>query len=64
MEVPQCCFRIYGISWGDAETAIAQAFLSLTYYGKSPAGSGGSSRKSRNPGRVGLFRLVSGILIV
>lgn len=64
MEAPQCRFWIYGISWGDAETAIAQAFLSLTYYGKSPADSGGSSRKSGAPGRIGLFRLVGGILIL
>ena len=64
MEAPQCRFRIYGISWGDAETAIAQAFLLLTYYGKSPAGSGGSSRKSRSPGAHRAFCLVGGILIV
>lgn len=57
MEAPQCRFWIYGISWGDAETAIAQAFLSLTYYGKSPAGSGGSSRKSRSPGAHRAFSL-------
>lgn len=63
MEAPQCRFRIYGIFWGDAEIAIAQAFLSLTYYyGKSPAGSGGSSRKSRSPGAHRAFCLVSGIL--
>ena len=64
MEAPQCRFQIYGISWGDADTAIAQAFLSLTYYGKSPAGSGGSSRKSRSPGAHRAFCLVSGILIL
>lgn len=57
MEAPQCRFQIYGISWGDANTAIAQAFLSLTYYGKSPAGSGGSSRKSRSPGAHWAFSL-------